>query len=148
MKLQYLNQLSEKELKSIGSKLGFQFYTQSYRKGFGISVKDDYVEFSSWDENYSSSKDYDYNTLRINDFQIIGLDLKFQFNMKKQENFEKIMEEMFVKTNYKKDREKFYDLQKQEKINEYKQKINEYQKKISELENKKTTNKKDHGFGR
>ena len=102
-KLKYLNQLTEEELKNIGSELDFRFISEGFRCGSSLTVRENIVVFSSWDENYRSSDDYDYNTLRLNDFEIIGTEYEFDFQVEKQVKFVKMMAKKIKETNKKKE---------------------------------------------
>jgi hypothetical protein len=134
MKLKYLNKLNQEQLTEIGYELDFQFYADGSRKGSTISVTKDSVNFSSWDENYFSSKDYDYNSMTINDFEVFGLDYRFDWQKEKQFKFAAMMEEKFKDTNYKKDAEKYFIKKKEKQIEENKKQIEELERQNKELE--------------
>ena len=135
MKLKYLNKLSEDELIQVASELDFQFSADGFRKGSSMDIEEDCVTFSSWDEDYSSSKDYEYNSMTINDFEVFDLDYRFDYQKQKQLKFKAIMEEKFKDTDYKKDAEKYFTKKKEEQIEKNKQKIKELEEENKELEN-------------
>jgi len=134
MKLKYLNKLSEKELNKIANKLDFYFYEKAFAKGSSTYVVEERVEFTSWNQDYSSKEDYEYDTMEINDFEILDLDYNFEYQREKQLKFETIMKEKFKNTNYEKDAKDYFVKKRIQEIEKNKQQIKEIEEKNKALE--------------
>ena len=134
MKLKYLNKLSEKELNKIANELDFYFYENGLFKGSSTYVVEERVEFASWNQDYSSKEDYEYNTMEINDFEILDLDHNFEYQREKQLKFETIMKQKFKNTNYEKDAKDYFVKKRIDQIEKNKQQIKELENQNKELE--------------
>lgn len=134
MDLKYLNKLSKEELEKIAGVLKFQSFGKGYRKGSSIRVEKDCVIFTSWDEDYSSPKDFDYNIIKINDFLVLGLNLAFDYQKEIYYNYQNYMLSKFYGTEYEKDREAYFKHLNQLKIESNKQKIKQLEKENQDLE--------------
>ncbi len=75
-KVQFLKQLSKKELKDLAFNMGLTYRTNGFRTGFSVKLihsndGEGYVSASSWDHDYSSSKDYDDDYIQFNDHEVM-----------------------------------------------------------------------------
>ena len=68
--LKYIKKLKKAQREELVYLLGFRMLPNGFRCGTSVEERDDYIVYSTWDKDYSSSKDWYSDDLYLSDFLV------------------------------------------------------------------------------